>query len=175
MIILHKSQAPADAATDPHAAADSSREKTGQMMQYPTSYAAAKKFHSTRTKEEPEYIRNDPGLACLASQLGRINAQIRYLDQFKKSVAIAEEECKQELEAASREKAMESSSSTNDKAGHNENDDQSSQANLTLASGSKDSNLNQWKRQWDPEVKAEYFFNQATGEASWLDPRYGMT
>ena len=104
MIILHKSQAPADAATDPHAAADSSREKTGQMMQYPTSYAAAKKFHSTRTKEEPEYIRNDPGLVCLTSNLGRINAQIRYLDQFKKRVAIAEEECNEGLEAAFRKK-----------------------------------------------------------------------
>ena len=109
---------------------------------------------------------NDPGLACLTSQLGRINAQIRYLDQFKKNVAIAEEE---------REKSMESSSSANDKSGHNENDDQSSQANLTLTSGSKENGLNQWIRSWDPQVEAEYFFNQATGEASWLDPRYGMT
>ena len=74
------------------------------MMQYPTSYAAAKKLHSACTKEEPEYIRNDPGLACLTSNLGRINAQIRYLDQFKKRVAIAEEECNEGLEAAFRKK-----------------------------------------------------------------------
>ena len=144
-------------------------------MRYPTSYVIAKKLHSTSTKEEPEYIRNDPGLACITSQLGRINAQIRYLDQFKKRVAIAEEECNEGLEAAFRKKSMESSSSANDKAGHNENDDQSSQANLTLTPGSKENNLNQWIRSWDPQVEAEYFFNQATGEASWLDPCYGMT
>ena len=40
--------------------------------------AAAKTPAMPPTREEdPPYLRNDPGLACLTSQLGRINAQLR--------------------------------------------------------------------------------------------------
>jgi hypothetical protein len=31
----------------------------------------------------------------------------------------------------------------------------------------------QWVKQYDTEVQAEYWYNNVTGEASWLDPRYG--
>jgi hypothetical protein len=51
---------------------------------------------SPSTTEEPAYLRDDPGLACLASQLERINKQIQCLDQFKKKIiTVAEGQCKQ--------------------------------------------------------------------------------
>ncbi|KAL7537426.1 hypothetical protein ACHAXR_007817 [Thalassiosira sp. AJA248-18] len=126
----------------------------------------AKRWHPS-IEEEPAYIRNDPGLACLTSQLGRINAQIMCHDYFKRSVADAEEECKRDL-AASLAKSLVSSSSIGD--GRNGREYQTSQPNYLNAPS-----MNQWIKKWDPEVGAEYFFNIQTGEASWLDPhRYGM-
>ena len=95
---------------------------------YPTS---STKPSST---EEPAYLRNDPGLACLTSQLGRLTAQIRYHDYFKISVADAEEECKRDL-AASLAKSLVSSSAEH--TGHS-GKFHSSQSN----------SLNQWVKHW---------------------------
>ncbi len=39
--------------------------------------------HPSSDAEEPAYLRNDPGLACLASQLRRIKAQIMCLERLK--------------------------------------------------------------------------------------------
>ena len=111
-------------------------------------------------EEDPPYLRNDPGLACLTSQLGRINAQLRFLDNLKKRVAEAEEHCKRDL-AASRAKSLASSSSSNDNG-------------KSHSSQTKPAGQDAWERKWDSEVEAEYWFNSVTGEASWLDPRgYG--
>ena len=55
-------------------------------------------------------LREDPGLACLTSQLGRVNAKIRYHEHFKKRVVEAEEQCRQEVDEL--EKSLESSSSS---------------------------------------------------------------
>lgn len=109
-------------------------------------------------EEEPSYLRDDPGLACLTSQLGRVNAQLRFLDNLKKRVADAEEQSKQDL-AASRAKSFVSSSSLND-TGRNH-------SSQTTSPTHQDA----WERKWDSEVEAEYWFNSVTGEASWLDPR----
>ena len=110
-------------------------------------------------EEEPSYLRDDPGLACLTSQLGRVNAQLRFLDKFKKSVAVAEEHCKRDL-AASRAKSLASSSLNDNGKSH--------------SSQTKPAHQDAWVRKWDEEVEAEYWFNAVTGEASWLDPRgYG--
>ena len=125
-------------------------------------------------------LRDDPGLACLTSQLGRVNAQIRCQEDFKKRVVAAE----LEIELA---KSLESSTL-------NDSTDHPSQTQP------KSTSLNQWEKHWyvfyrsinlyygvilyscnetiptlnsarDNEVKAEYWYNTLTGEASWLDPR----
>jgi hypothetical protein len=98
--------------------------------------------HSSKA-EEPAYLCNDPGLACLTAQLKRIDAQLEELAQFKKSVADAEKQCK----------AVVTSSQNQDVKG--------------------DAAEQEWVKHYDQEVQAEYWFNTVTGEASWLDPRYG--
>ena len=47
-------------------------------------------------------LRDDPGLACLTSQLGRVNAQIRYHEHFKQQVVEAE---RQELPSQTQPKS----------------------------------------------------------------------
>ncbi len=86
-------------------------------------------------REDPPYIRDDPGLACLTAQLGRINAQIRLHEDFKKRVAEAEEQCKRDLEAKSREAA--SAAAATDEDNHK-------------VESNKDSaiHLNQWSKYW---------------------------
>ena len=51
---------------------------------------------STTTSDEPAYIREDPGLACLSSQLNRIIEKILCLGNFKKRTADVEGQPKQE-------------------------------------------------------------------------------
>ena len=97
--------------------------------------------------EEPSYLRGDSGLACLTSQLGQLNAQIRYHDYFKKSVADAEEQCKQEL-AAPLAKSLMSSSSANDSNGHNGKPHSSQLSSLTTRAACSDATSN-----WDQCVK----------------------
>jgi hypothetical protein len=123
--------------------------------------------HPSSDAEEPAYLRNDPGLACLASQLRRINAQIMRLERLKERVADAEEWCKDDLTAAtSSGGSIDSSSSSKDEApGRN--------ASATTKSSLDQDAKGQWVKQYDTEVQAEYWYNNVTGEASWLDPRYG--
>lgn len=116
--------------------------------------------HRPKPSSLTAHLRDDPGLAFLTSQLGKIEAQIRYLEQFKRSVTDAEERCLRELAAASAAKSLVSE----------EKSDSSAEAPPETDANEKSSS--QWVRKWDPEVGAEYFFNLATGEASWLDPRY---
>jgi hypothetical protein len=123
--------------------------------------------HRASAQEEPAYLRDDAGLACLTAQLGRINAQARYLEFFKKNVADAEEACKRDLAA----------SLANSLVGLSVNKTGSSQSKSnSVDQPNQDSadNLNQWIKCWDAEVGAEYFYNNITGEASWFDPKYGM-
>ena len=75
-------------------------------------------------------LRDDPGLACLTSQLGRVNAQIRYHEHFKQQVVEAE---RQELDELA--KSLESSSL-------NDNTEHPSQAQP------KSTSLNQWEKHW---------------------------
>ena len=123
--------------------------------------------HPSSDAEEPAYLRNDPGLACLASQLRRIKAQIMCLERLKERVADAEERCKEDPTAAtSSGGSNDSSSSSKDKApGGN--------ASATTKSSLDQDAKGQWVKQYDTEVQAEYWYNNVTGEASWLDPRYG--
>jgi hypothetical protein len=100
-------------------------------------------YSSKEEVEEPAYLRNDPGLACLTAQMQRIDAQLEALAQFKKSVADAEKQC-----------ATATSSPDQDVKGDT-------------------AEQQEWVKYYDQEVQAEYWFNTVTGEASWLDPRYG--
>ena len=100
-------------------------------------------------KQEPTYL-HDRGLTCLLSQLGRINDQIQYNDSLKKVLADYEEENKRALAASMTKSSVSSCSKSNGEI-----------------NGPKVSN---WKKYYDNEVGAEYFFNHQTGEASWLDP-----
>ena len=102
------------------------------------------------------HLRNDPGLACLASQLRRINAQIMCLERLKERVADAEGRCKRSID----------SSSLKDTApGRN--------ASATTTTSSSDQDAKEgdakghWVKHYDTEVQAEYWYNNATGEASW--------
>ncbi|KAL9182144.1 hypothetical protein ACHAXT_012796 [Thalassiosira profunda] len=95
----------------------------------------------------------DPGLACLRSQLGQIDAQIRCLEEFKERVVAAEEACLRELEARKKPPATETGAGVAKSKSSNESDAMSA-----------------WVKKWDSEIGAEYFYNEVTGEASWLPP-----
>ena len=95
--------------------------------------------------EEPDFIRNDPGLACLFSQLDRVNQQIESHERFKQLVAQAKK-----LEEDRKAKAENSS-----KDSRSQNDEHAVE----------------WEKHWDDAVGAEYYFNPMTGEASWLPPK----
>ena len=100
--------------------------------------------------EEPEFLRNDPGLACLLSQLERVNQQIEHHELFKAQVVEAEklaEEFKAKAAAASEASAL-----LNDSQLQNTTD------------------TDEWETHFDDAVGAEYYFNPKTGEATWLSP-----
>ena len=94
------------------------------------------------------YLASDPGLACLEAQLARVNEQIRQHEEFKKKVADAEEQCKQDLLA--KEYLLASSSSVHERV-----DEQKP---------------NPWEQYFDDEVGTDYWFNATTGEATWIQP-----
>ena len=95
-------------------------------------------------KENKSAHLNDQGLTCLFSQLARVNDQLRYNDSLKQILVDHEEEYKRNL-AASLAKS--------------------------LVKNKEDTPLeSQWVTCYDDEVGAEYFYNQETGEASWVDP-----
>ena len=96
------------------------------------------------SEEDPDFIRNDPGLACLLSQLDRVNQQIETHERFKQLVAQAKK-----LEEDRKAKA------------ENSNDSRSQNDEPTV----------EWEKHWDDAVGAEYYFNPKTGEASWLPPK----
>ena len=97
--------------------------------------------------EEPDFLRNDPGLACLLSQLDRVNQQIEKHEQFKQQKAQA----KKLVEEEKKSKAAATSL----------NDGQTRNTEHTI----------EWEKHWDDAVGAEYYFNPKTGEASWLPPQ----
>lgn len=106
----------------------------------------SKKLFYTSAKEDPPHLRDDEGLACLTSQLGRINEQIRYLDYVKNSVGHAEEQCRREL-AASLAKSLVASSASNDGVGGSGGGGSSrsfSQPNSAIGSN----NLSEWTKYW---------------------------
>jgi hypothetical protein len=113
--------------------------------------------HPSSDAEEPAYLSNDPGLACLASQLRRTNAQIMCLERLKESVADEEEQCRTSIDF----------SSSKDK-----NKGWNAGAATTTPSSEEDAKKS-WVKHYDTKVQAEYWYNSVTGEASWLDPRYG--
>ena len=130
------------------------------------------------TNQQSSYLQ-DPGLSCLLSQLGRINAQIQHLDYLQKCITNEEEAYKREL-AATLAKTLVSSSTNNGQ------ESDRSQSNLNHGTGTwspsqstthpnDDSKrqFDQWVKCWDDEVGAEYYYNAGTGEASWVDPRHG--
>ena len=94
------------------------------------------------SEEEPEFIRNDPGLVCLLSQLDQVNQQIETHERFKQQVAQA----KKLVEEAAANASLNDGRSRNDEP--------------TV----------EWEKHWDDAVVAEYYFNPKTGEASWLHP-----
>ncbi|KAL7500190.1 hypothetical protein ACHAWT_008286 [Skeletonema menzelii] len=96
--------------------------------------------------EEPDFLRNDPGLACLLSQLDRVNQQIHLHERFKQLKAEAEK-------VVEERKAKAATASLND--------GQSRHTDHTI----------EWEKHWDDAVGAEYYFNPKTGEASWLPPQ----
>jgi len=102
-------------------------------------------MQSTLSDEEPDFLRNDPGLACLLAQLERVNQQIEKHERFKEQVALAEKQVEES-------KAKAASASLNDS--HLQNTEAT----------------NEWETHWDDAVGAEYYFNPKTGEASWLPP-----
>ena len=143
--------------------------RSPQSYQRGTTTAMSMPRPSSDAEEEPAYLRNDPGLACLASQLRRINAQIMRLERLKERVADAEERCMEDLTTAATSSSggsIDSSSSSKDEApGRN--------ATTTTTSSSDQDAKGRWAKHYDTEVQAEYWYNDVTGEASWLDPRYG--
>jgi hypothetical protein len=101
-------------------------------------------------EEEPEFLRNDPGLACLLAQLERVNQQIEKHELFKERVTQAE---KQFAELKAKAAASETSASMDDGQLSNTTTD-----------------TDEWETHWDDAVGAWYYFNPKTGEASWLPP-----
>mmetsp|Transcript_7751 Transcript_7751/g.19247 ORF Transcript_7751/g.19247 Transcript_7751/m.19247 type:complete len:241 (+) Transcript_7751:1703-2425(+) len=117
-----------------------------------------KKFYSKppASTEEPAYLRDDPGLACLMSQLGRVDAQLRCLDSFRAKVAEAEEQCKRDLAAkatktSASKSTVSTSSPSNDDAVDN---DDGVQSNHSVRSKSlavmttDDAASGEWVKHW---------------------------
>lgn len=98
---------------------------------------------SSAPKYSEEYV-SDPGFRCLSDQLARVRAERRLFEDFKRRLAGAEEATRREADqkkARERKKAV--------------------AANNTKGN---------WVRAFDDEANAEYFYNEVTGEASWLPP-----
>ncbi len=102
-------------------------------------------MQSTLSNEDPDFLRNDPGLASLLAQLERVNQQIAAHARFKEQIAEAKQIAAEQLKAKTE----------------------------FLGSDDKTQNTedsNDWEQHWDDAVGAEYYFNPKTGEASWLPP-----
>lgn len=138
----------------------------GIEYQTPANTFAA--FASTHpdTNRPPSSL-GDPGLACILSQLGRVNAQIRYHDYFKTQVLDTEEQYKRELAASLATSLVSSSPNIGNEMATNHD---------TGVNRKQDANTNsqsdQWVKCYDDEVGSEYYYNLQTGEASWVDPRH---
>ena len=104
---------------------------------------------STHSNEDPDFLRNDPGLASLLAQLERVNQQIAAHERFKEQKAQAEQLVAEELQAKA-----ESPGNISPNDGQSQTTDDSTD----------------WETHWDDAVGAEYYFNPKTGEASWLPP-----
>ncbi len=104
---------------------------------------------STLSNEDPDFLRNDPGLASLLAQLERVNQQIAAHERFKEQKAQAEQIVAEELQAKA-----ESPGNISPNDGQSQNTEDSTD----------------WETHWDDAVGAEYYFNPKTGEASWLPP-----
>lgn len=92
-------------------------------------------------------LRDDPGLACLTSQLGRVNAQIRYHEHFKQQVVEAEQRSRKELEELA--KSLESSS-----------------LNDTSQTQPKSTSLNHWEKHWYVCYRSIYLYYGVMYESS---------
>lgn len=103
------------------------------------------KMQSALSNEDPDFLRNDPGLASLLAQLERVNLQIAAHARYQEQVARAEQ-------IIAAEELQAKAESSNDGKSQNTEDS------------------NDWEKHWDDAVGAEYYFNPKTGEASWLPP-----
>ncbi len=102
-------------------------------------------MESTLSNEDPDFLRNDPGLASLLAQLERVNQQMAAHAQFKEQIAEAKQIAAEELKAKSESTVSDGKSQSTEVS-------------------------NDWEKHWDDAVGAEYYFNPKTGEASWLPP-----
>ena len=102
-------------------------------------------MQSTLSNEDPDFLRNDPGLASLLAQLERVNQQIAAHARYKEQKSQAEQIAVAELQAKAE-----------------------SLGDVSKSQNTDDSN--DWEKHWDDAVGAEYYFNPKTGEASWLPP-----
>ena len=84
-------------------------------------------------------LRDDQGLACLTSQLGRVNAQIRYHEHFKQQVVEAEQRSRKELDELA--KSLESSS-----------------LNDSTERQPKSTSLNHWEKHWYVFYRSIYLY-----------------
>lgn len=108
---------------------------------------------SDKRREKPDYRTKptqDGGLACLLSQLGRINNQIRHNDAIRKVLSDYVDEYNLQAQALLTKSTVDSDSRAK------KSDDGDGESH--------------WVRFFDDEVGAEYYYNQETGEASWVDP-----
>ena len=101
--------------------------------------------------DEPEFLRNDPGLECLLAQLERVNLQIEKHERFKEQMAEATKKRTEEFRFRLERAESKSSQPISDSE--------------TTAEP-----IEVWETHWDDAVGAEYYFNPRTGEATWLPP-----
>jgi hypothetical protein len=98
---------------------------------------------------EPDFLRINPGLACLRAQLERVNKEIESHERFKEQLAEAEKQLRQ----------LQESKSTSTKSAASKSND-------------GESETEEWETHYDDQVGAEYYYNPKTREASWLPPKY---
>ncbi len=109
--------------------------------------------------QRPSYL-NDPSLQVLLSELEKNNASIRNHEAFQAHVAEVEEQLKQEFSVRIASSSASAGDQKEDKT--KRTFDQEERNTNTLAD---------WMICFDDEVGAEYYYNERTGEASWVDPR----
>ena len=81
---------------------------------------------------------------CLSDQRARVRAERGLFEDFKRRLAEAEEATRREADQK-RAREREKEATANNTKGN-------------------------WVRAFDDEANAEYFYNEVTGEASWLPP-----